>query len=430
MAVGPQKGDTGKGMNETRTKAESFFLEVLSDAMKGRKSNGGEELLPETWTELFRISREQHLLPLIYDAVSGSQAAKKCTEYAAARREAIKEASLQEMKTQELFMLLRRLRETGPEPLVVKGLVCRSLYPKPGLRWSGDEDLFVPAEVGEDVHERLLACGWIPAEPEADGTDPHETPYMLAGKPLHIELHKTLFPEDSAEYGDLNRFFAGAWERAVTLTIDGQPIRTLAYTDHLFYLICHAFKHFLHSGVGVRQLCDILMFSKQWGERIDWSDVKKKSGEAHIEGFTAALFQIGEKYLGFDLGAMGCPAVWRELELELEPLLSDMLEGGVYGDSSLSRMHSSTITLSAVSADRQGKASSHGVLRSLFPSAKMLSSRYPWLKDKPYLLPAAWAARIWRYGRESAGAQNNSASESIRIGNERVELLKRYGIIE
>lgn len=32
-------------------------------------------------------------------------------------------------------------------------------------------------------------------------------------------------------------------------------------SDHLFYLICHALKHFYHSGFGIRQVCDILLFA-------------------------------------------------------------------------------------------------------------------------------------------------------------------------
>ena len=50
---------------------------------------------------------------------------------------------------------------------------------------------------------------------------------------------------------------------------------------------------------------------------------------------------------------------------------------------------------------------------------------FPWVKKSALLLPAAWGVRIVRYLRRGS----LSAAESIRIGNERIELLKKYGIL-
>ena len=40
----------------------------------------------------------------------------------------------------------KELEHLGVQPLVMKGIVCRNLYPKPDLRPSGDEDLLIPAK--------------------------------------------------------------------------------------------------------------------------------------------------------------------------------------------------------------------------------------------------------------------------------------------
>ena len=37
----------------------------------------------------------------------------------------------------------KELAHLGVQPLVMKGIVCRSLYPKPDLRTSGNEDLLI-----------------------------------------------------------------------------------------------------------------------------------------------------------------------------------------------------------------------------------------------------------------------------------------------
>lgn len=72
----------------------------------------------------------------------------------------------------------------------------------------------------------------------------------------------------------------------------------------------------------------------------------------------------------------------------------------------------------------------NGLLRTVFPPARQLAGRYPYLKEKPYLLPLAWVNRILKYGKETAGGSaDNNAAQSIKIGNGRVALLKEYGII-
>lgn len=97
----------------------------------------------------------------------------------------------------------------------------------------------------------------------------------------------------------------------------------------------------------------------------------------------------------------------------------------------MSRKHSSSMTLSAVAAQKRGRKAGNGVLRALFPSASGLSGRYPYLKERPYLLPVAWTDRILKYRKETAaGKGNNSAAASIKIGNERLALLRKYAIIK
>ena len=140
--------------------------------------------------------------------------------------------------------------------------------------------------------------------------------------------------------------------------------------------------------------------------------------------FAAAAFRIARDYLGieFDL-----PAPWSDA-VDAEPLLHDSLCGGVYGSNDLTRLHSSTVTLNAVKASRTGAKSS--VLRTVFPKREYLERRYPYLKKRPYLLPVAWVQRIAHYASEKQSGTDNSASGSIKLGKERIELMKRYGIMD
>ncbi|MDD6619370.1 MAG: nucleotidyltransferase family protein [Clostridiales bacterium] len=411
---------------------KDMFLPALKAALKNEKVSWSEELESQDWVELFRIATTHQVLPLIYEAVYDCPAARNMEPqvFMSAKQQTIRSVMLQTMKTNEFLGLFQHLQKAGVQALVVKGIVCRNLYPNPDYRMSGDEDVLIPEEEFELCHQAMLDYGMHPADPTQDIQSEHEVPYGKLGSPIYIELHKCLFPPESTAYGDLNRFFKNVHDRAIKLSIDGKQVVTMGYTDHLFYLICHAFKHFLHSGFGIRQVCDIVLFANAYGKEIDWIRILQQCREIHADLFTAALFQIGQKYLTFDPSRAGYPQEWQEIQVDEQLMLDDLLEAGIYGDGTMSRKHSSNITLNAVSSEKQGKKSSHFVIKTLFPTVQNMEGRYPYLKKHPYLLPIAWINRIWKYRKETQTVLNNDAAESIQIGNQRLKMMKTYGIIK
>ena len=200
--------------------------------------------------------------------------------------------------------------------------------------------------------------------------------------------------------------------------------------DHFFYLICHSLKHFFHSGFGIRQVCDIVMFANAYGVQMNWDEIYQKASEIHAEVFTAALLKMGKKYLNLDDEKACLSEVWKNMDVDEMDMLMDLLESGVYGGATMSRKHSSNMTLNAVSKDKQGKKSKASVVSSLFPNVDQLKSRYSYLNKYPVLLPVAWISRIIKYGKETMNTQNNDAKETLRIGNQRIELLRQYKVIK
>lgn len=408
-----------------------MFLESVKAALKEEHVQWEGEITVEQWADLFKKARVHHVLPMIFESIYTCSAAKAISPQMLIpiKYQVVQDVTMQAMKTHDFLDLYHYLEEHGIKPIVVKGIICRNIYPKPDHRLSGDEDIWVPVEQFAKCHELLLAYNMKLSVPDTDIESSYEVAYGKAGSPMYIEVHKSLFPPESEAYGDWNRFFQGEFNRMITIEVEGTMIHTMPHTDHIFYLICHAFKHFLHSGFGIRQVCDIVMYANTYGKEIDWNIVYNQCKEIHAEFFAAALFQIGENYLGF-LPEQACMTKkWLEIKVDETALLEDVLSGGVYGAVDANRLHSSNITLNAVSAHKKGKKASGSVLKTLFPSAKNLSSQYQYLKKYPFLLPVAWISRILNY-RKELKITKNSAAESINIGNKRIELLKMYKIIK
>lgn len=318
---------------------QQLFLEALKAALKNEQVEWNNKLEAQEWMDLFRMAEVHQILPMIYEAVYRSPAAGQADPQilAPAKAQMVRTVIMQTQKTGEFEPLYGYLRESGICPLVVKGIVCRNIYPNPDYRISGDEDLLIRPEDFRKCHDLLHKYGMQTSEQDMDAEElesVYEVPYGKKGSLIYIELHKSLFPPESEAYGDLNRFFANVHEDAIDIRIDG--------TD----------------------------------------------------------------------------------------MLMDLLDSGIYGNANMSRKHSSNMTLDAVAADKNGKKAGNTVLKSLFPSAKKLEGRYPYLKKHPILLPIAWTDRILKYRKETVAGGDNAAADSVKIGNQRIELMKKYGIIK
>ena len=411
-----------------------LFLDALRAAMNGLPAEWNEVTASE-YEAIMMLADTQFVLPMIFEATYNCIPVQRLPEELRKkwRNRSVMYITWQTQKTAAFLHLYQELALEGLSPIVVKGIVCRSLYSEPDSRCSSDEDLLIAPEMYAQYHAAFLKCGMaihnFEQNAEYDPEAEYEVPYQSAENMLLlIELHKYLFPPQQSVYGGLNRYFTDVESRSIMMTINGVEIRTMHPTDHLFYLVLHAYKHFLHSGFGLRQLCDICLYSMHWGTVVDWACLYERFDQLSLRRFVAALFAIGQQYLGFDPSKAKLPEKWNDEKINSDALLMDLLDAGIYGGSSMSRKHSSNITLNAANGQ---KGKGRNVLKTVFPSAEQLTGRYSYLKEKPYLLPVAWIDRMLKYWKETRdGAGGNHPAESIRIGSQRVKLLKQYGMIQ
>ena len=365
------------------------------------------------------MANQQKLLPILFEAVRKMPAAEEnAVLFAVTKQQVIGQVLNQTVRSAEFADLYRKLRKAGLRPIVVKGQLCSHLYPLKDHRISADDDLYISDAEFMACHEQLLANGLTTDTPVDELATADEVSYTKNGSPLYIELHRHLFDSAEDAHDELNHFFADL----NPVEMDG--LLTMPPHEHLLYLILHAYNHFVRSGIGLRQFCDIGLWAREYHDEIDWQRLHEQCESVHAATFAAASFRIARDYLGIDFDL---PMPW-DASIDAEPLLHDTLCGGVYGSNDLTRLHSSTVTLNAVKASRTGEKSS--VLSTVFPKREYLERRYPYLKKRPYLLPVAWVQRLVHYAGEKKTGADSSASGSIKLAKERIELMKRYGIMD
>lgn len=400
-----------------------LLLEALRCALHGEQA-AWKDVSLNALSNLMRLSHEHGIFAMVAEAIYNCPAVISQTAF---RDRLVKEAKrltiAQAQRTADFLLFCDFLSERGLEPIVTKGIMCRRIYPKPDQRVSVDEDLLIGEGEYERYYEALCEFGMTPAEPEAISPNSFEISFIDKEKHLYIEVHKSFFEPLSDAYGDCNAPFVNARAESRSVLVDGRAIRTLAPTDHLLYLILHAYKHFLHGGVGIRQVSDICMFHARYKDEIDAKRIRRECEKLNLLRFTAALFGIGSKKLGIE----PCGELSDEC-VDFEHLLFDILSGGLYGVTDINRAHSSTLTIEAASANKTGRRR-RGVLSAVFLPKRSLESRYSYLKKHPWLLPAAWTQRAWSYLTKRDHGRI-SPSESLRIGRERIALMKEYGMID
>ena len=412
-------------MNYTERQKEEFL-----SFMRIAIGNQTEKIAASSdvaWKEVFHLAEQHHVLPMVVNAAYGEYGTEvpwdRLTRY---KKRAQQLTYLQMTKTERFLSLYRFLASKGLTPLVMKGLICRDLYPNPDFRFSADEDLLIMPDQAETYREVLLQYGLKTDSSKESVASEQETSYKSEDGVLFLEVHRFAFSPDSVAYGEYNSFFEDAFDRAVTETHAGVGVRTIAPTEHLFYLVCHLLKHFLHGGCGIRQVCDIGLFSQKYMDQIDWPRLTEWFDSISARNFAASLFTIAQESLGIDL--TGIPIDLRSSETDPKELLDDVLDSGVYGSSTMSRKHGASITLGEVeSAKSKVSFAKTRKVQMLFPPASSLVKRYPYLIKHPWLLPIAWLQRVFGYLKRLD--KSNTPGEVLRIGQERTALLKQYGLL-
>lgn len=247
--------------NMTLTTTETQFLHIAKAAISG----GDLPAEKVDWPAIFTLANQQKLLPILFEAARATPAAgENAALFAVTKQQVIRQVLNQTVRSAEFADLYHKLRAAGLHPIVVKGQLCSRLYPLKDHRISADDDLLIPDGEFMACHEQLLTNGLTTDTPTDELATADEVSYTKDGSPLYIELHRHLFDSAEDAHDELNHFFTDI----NPVEMDG--FLAMPPHEHLLYLILHAYKHFVRSGIGARQFCDIGLWAREYHAEIDW----------------------------------------------------------------------------------------------------------------------------------------------------------------
>lgn len=402
------------------------FLNLLSACIHDT-SVPAPALRDEEWKAVVALAKAHNVLPLVFEKASECDNFLCWREYPQTAALAMTIAAEQAQRTEAFLNIYQQFLQKGLHPVVMKGILCRQLYGEYGdHRPSGDEDLLIVKTEYLAVQAVLAENGYlseikISTEAQLEGLE--EISFHNPGTHLSVDVHWALMGKENKLRARMNHCFENVFLDCHEELVSGIPIMSMSHTNHLLFLVLHAFKHFTIGGFGIRQVLDILLYAEKYESECNWDDLKDILHEVKADVFLNDLFCIGNRYLGFQRNLWNKPNCPDEL-------LEEILGCGAFGNTTQIQNTAAQMTNAKLCGENGEKTSEFkGFLYSIFPDKANMIAPYPVLREKPWLLPVCWVRRWMRFLRNNGLNSGRQVAEGLRASRRRVALLKKYKIL-
>jgi len=258
-------------MSTTERTANSYFLHLLSAAIWDRtlEAHVFEGIDKTVWKEIANLAYKQSVRALIADKVLSLPA--QCLPPSDITLRFISVVEQTKQVNRKMIDLLKELQveymREGFPFLLLKGLANGVNYPEPLLRNPGDIDLLLYVKGDYERANEWLTQKGVEIE---HGGAVHNI-YIRNGIAVENHSHSTYFSNwrYNRRFKRVEKDVLKKGEFA-TVELDSDfLVPVLPVTFNAFFLFQHLFIHFVNLGVGVRQICDWVLFMHKHRAEID-----------------------------------------------------------------------------------------------------------------------------------------------------------------
>ena len=362
---------------------------------------GGASMpLTENWRDVFEECKKQKVAGLVFPNVAQYLPANLWEEWKTYNLTMVS-ANVRLLHEQnQLGMLLK-----GYSFCILKGAAAAIDYPMPELRAMGDVDFIVPEDHFDAVKSILLKNSYALSEEN----NPRHIAFSKNG--VLFEMHHYFRSGDS----NIDQYIDRCWGRLCQGKIGNCVFPMLPTLENGLTLLYHICQH-LHTGLGLRQILDWMMFvhanltDKFWESAFEPEVINL--GLYKLAIITTRMCQM---YLGLTEEITWC----RDAdEVLCSRLMENIIQAGNFGKNF---GPGKTVEKTIINFRKDG----------LFCYLQK-AGEYNWkaYHNHSWLKPFAWAYQIGRYGRQilRTGRKGISLHDDISRSNERYELLRDLGL--
>ena len=275
---------------------EEIFFTLLRSAIWDTTPTLPRAIGNEEWNEIYAIAKEQTVSGIMLDAVAKLPDEQKPEIKLRLQWIMLQKAIEAQNKKMNaaLTSLFNELRQEALEPYLLKGQGVAQNYVVPAHRICGDIDIYLRPQQFTQAIEYLSSRGY---ELEGDPDDAHsETEYQG----FKVEIHKksSTFYTDRLQkrYNEIiDCILATETEHTV---IDGCTVALLPPIANALQMLSHMLRHIIFSGLGLRQVCDWVLFVHKHQQNIDRELFIKYAKELQLWETYKVVTAIATGYLG------------------------------------------------------------------------------------------------------------------------------------
>ncbi len=268
----------------------------------------------------------------------------------------------------EIEQIEKAFEKESIDYMPLKGSVLKSLYPKPEMRTMGDADILIKLDQYPKIEKIMTELGFA-YQFESD----HEL--VWEKKPsLFLELHKSVMTSYNKDfYG----YFGDGWK--IANNVAGSYRYEMSLEDFYIYIFVHFTKHYRISGIGIKHLLDLWVYS----------NARPDLNLLYIEN------ELKKMNLGkFHENVKRVINVWFNgaAETEITDLITNVIfNSGQYGSEDMAIINRA-LQNGNESALKIKLARLFG---GIFLPYSSMKEKYAVLKKLPILLPIMWVVRCF-----------------------------------
>ena len=387
----------------------SLLLQVLSTALFGKKAPdvAADQLMP-----LMNESKAQAVYPLAFSVLDSQLQEKLSSEqYANCSEEFFRYAIAGTRNFAEHGELHELMTENDMPYVAMKGLISAMYYPEPSLRSTGDVDFLIYPDDLDTTGNLLESIGF--AMDHGDKEDSKHIAYHRP--PMSIwEMHRNVNGVPYSIVGeriqaDINRTI----ETAETVTVEGITCCVPDKFHHGLIMLLHTASHLTSEGVGLRHLCDWVVFASSMSDDEFREIFEAKLKNFGLWRFAQALTLLGMVYLCASKHSWAAEAIENNslTSEQLKRLIEDILAGGNFGKKDINRYRE----IKYISDRDKHTVSSGGIIRQGFKTMNNKVRRnYKILGRHKLLFPVGYIAEGVHYiGLLLTGKRKSSGTRGM-----------------
>ena len=350
---------------------------------------------------LLAETQQQAVFPIVYSYVEKAQPQQECLQQYKQQK-----AEYQASNIRNLYYHneLHKLLSANNIPYVIlKGQASAYYYPNPMLRSMGDVD-FLVAQSDVNHVDALLLSQEFKKHNNAEKHDYHWA-YKKDNESLEMHWNVPGMPETNNDA--IIGYIADIIEKRRIIQNSGGEFAIPSDFHHGLVLLLHTISHMTASGVGLRHLCDWLVFENGMTEEVFVKTFEKPLRDIGLWTFAQVLTKIGIMYFGCENREWCAEAD----ESVCAAFLEDIFASGNFGAKDQTRKSQAKLIRNNTTKRVTDGDITKNVLISINERAKY---DFPVMKTHPILLPIGWVIVCIQYlFRIANGKRNNVFDRAI-----------------